>query len=364
MIGHRLKTARSAAGLSLRALEEKIGNLVTAQAIGKYERNEAMPSSRVLMALADALNVSEEYLIGDQEMVLEGVEFRKKSITSRKEEAQVKGQTLHLLERYLMVEELLALPSVEWDRPREAPFPVNEVSEAESAAQNLRSDWRLGIDPIPNLVELLEEHGIKILSVSLTNIDGLTARVRRRNKPALPVVVVNKDVWGERQRFTLAHELGHMVMDVGDMDEKEAEKASHRFAGAFLMPAEALWSEIGKHRTSIGWEELFDLKKLFGVSVQALAYRCRDLGIFGESLFRKLFKAFGRFGWRSPPYQEPGALPKDAERPKRFERLCYRALSENVISEAKAAELLGISVRELSDRMEYPPDGTEEPAPA
>jgi len=308
------------------------------------------------------LDVSEEYLVGDQEMVLEGVDFRKKSVTRRKEEDRVEGQTLHLLERYLLVEELLALPSVEWDWPREAPYPVNEVSAAESAAQSLRSHWRLGIDPIPSFVELLEEHGIKILSVSLSNIDGLTARVRRRNKPSLPVVVVNSKAWGERQRFTLAHELGHMVMDARGMNEKEAEKTSHRFAGAFLMPAEALWSEIGKRRTSIGWEELFDLKVLFGVSVQALTYRCRDLGIINESLFRELYKAFGRFGWRRWPYQEPRTIER--ERPGRFERLCYRALSEEVISEAKAAELLGISVRELDERMESPPpDGPREAIP-
>ena len=78
MIGQRLKLARMAAGLSLRELDARIGNLVTAQAIGKYERNEAVPRSGVLIALADALGVSVEYLVGEQDMALDGVEFRKK----------------------------------------------------------------------------------------------------------------------------------------------------------------------------------------------------------------------------------------------------------------------------------------------
>ena len=65
-----------------------------------------------------------------------------------------------------------------------------------------------------------------------------------------------------------------------------AEKAAHRFAGAFLMPAEALWSEVGKRRTAVGWDELFKLKQLSGVSVQALTYRCKDLGMFNRTLFR------------------------------------------------------------------------------
>lgn len=352
MIGQRLKLARSAAGMSLRDLQQRIGNLVTAQAIGKYERDESMPSSGVLIALADALGVSVDYLVGDQEMVLEAVEFRKKKITSKREEAQVEAKVLHLLERYLLVEELLDLPSVEWDKPREAPYPVNQdVSEADRAARSLRQHWGLGSDPIPNLVELLEERGIKILAVELTNIDGLTARVRRPNKGAVPVIVVNRKDWGERQRFTLAHELGHMVMDVdSSVDE---EKAAHRFAGAFLMPADALWAEIGKHRTSIGGRELFYLKQLFGVSVQAITYRCKDLGIFSQSLFQRLFHEFSRLGWRSPPYKEPSARP--GEEPTRFKRLTLRALSEGAISEPKAAELLGLTVRELNQRMEVEP---------
>ena len=349
MIGRRLKIARAASGLSLRGLAARIENLVTAQAIGKYEREESMPSSGVLIALANALDVSVDYLVGDQEMVLEAVEFRKKKITSRREQARVEAKVLHLLERYLVIEELLGLSSVEWNRPREAPYPlIQDISESDRAARSLREYWGLGTDPIPNLVELLEKQGIKILCVALASISGLTARVSCANRNAVPVIVVNRKDRGERQRFTLAHELGHMVMDVSS--NIDSEKAAHRFAGAFLMPAEALWAEIGKHRKSIGGRELFYLKQLFGASVQAIAYRCKDLGIFSESLFQSLFHEFSRLGWRTPPYKEPYALP--GEEPTRFRRLIFRALAEEVISEPKAAELLGLPVRELNWRME------------
>lgn len=352
MIGQRLKTSRSASGLSLRGLENKIGNRVTAQAIGKYERNESMPSSRVLIALADALEVSVNYLVGDPDMAFEAVEFRKKKIKSRREEAQVEAKVLHFLERYLLVEELLGLRIIEWHRPREAPYPViSDVFEADRAAQNLRDYWNLGNHPILNLVELLEEQGIKVLAVDLTNIDGLTARVSCRGECSVPVIVVNRKDWRERQYFTLAHELGHLAMDVAaTLDE---EKVARCFAGAFLMPSDALWQKIGKHRKSIGWSELFELKQLFGVSVQAITHRCRELGIFSEALSRRLFNGFGRFGWSRPPYKEPEAMK--GKEPKRFERLTSRALAEGAISESKAAELLGVSVWELNRRMEEPP---------
>ena len=359
MIGHRLRLSRSAAGLSLRQLEARIDHRVSAQAISKYERNESMPGSGVLIAIADALDVTVDYLVGDEELVLEAVEFRKKRLTGKRQEARVEARVLHLLERYLVVEEILGLPSVAWDRPREAPWPVvRDLSEAEQAALGLRIHWGLGHDPIPSLVELLEARGIKVLAMHLDDIDGLTARVRREDGAPASVVVVNRGDWGERQRFTVAHELGHMVLDVSP--RLKEEKAAHRFAGAFLMPAQTLRAEIGRHRTSMGWGELFELKRIFGVSVQALTYRCRDLGIFSDSLFRLLFDEFSRRGWRSPPYREPHATT--GEKPRRFERLCFRALAEGAVSDAKAAELLGISVHDLNRRVDEPP--AVEPVPA
>jgi Zn-dependent peptidase ImmA (M78 family)/transcriptional regulator with XRE-family HTH domain len=352
MIGQRLKLARAASGLSLRDLEAAIENLVTAQAIGKYERNEDMPSSGVLSALARALNVSEDSLLATDEMVLDGVEFRKRGISSKREEAFVEGRALHLLERYLTIEDALGLASVVWDRPREAPYPIKDMPDVESAASAIRTHWGLGIDPIPNLSELLEERGIKILSADLTDIDGLTARVKRKNCEPVPVIVIRANTWAERKRFTLAHELGHMLMDM--RPGVDAEKAANRFAGAFLMPVEALWREIGKQRTAISFGELAQLKELFGASFQAITYRCRDLGILNDVVFKRLFQAFNQQGWRKHPFQEPGALPAEKEQPQRMERLTFRALAERVISESKAAEILGTSVRELTQRMDRP----------
>src|SRR5258708_25456633 len=114
MIGRKLKSARAASGLSLRDLEARIGNLVTAQAIGKYERDEDMPSSGVLIALARGLGVTEDYLLDADDLVLEGVEFRKKAASSAREQAAIQARTIHVLERYLVIEDLLRLNSVDW----------------------------------------------------------------------------------------------------------------------------------------------------------------------------------------------------------------------------------------------------------
>lgn len=350
MIGRKLKVARSAAGLSLRALSDAIGNRVSAQAIGNYERDEDMPGSAALIALANALGVTVDYLLSEEELALEGVDFRKKSVASAREEATLEARTIHLLERYLALEDLLNLRSVDWEQPRSAPYPVADLRDAEDAARSVREDWGLGNDPIPKLAELLEERGIKVLSLDLDNIDGLAAKVRRKDRDAARVIVIKKSSWSERKRFNLAHELGHMV--IAPATGVDEEKAAHRFAGAFLMPADVLRSEIGAHRSAISIGELVALKERFGVSIQALTYRCKDLGILNQASFARLFKVFAERGWRRPPFAEPAIMDPDFEEPRRFERLCYRALAEHVIGEARAAELLGISVRELDARLD------------
>lgn len=349
MIGSRLKLARAAAGLSLRDLEDALSSLVTAQAIGKYERDEMMPSSDVMLALAKALDVSVDYLLSPADVELLGVEFRKKELTSAKETAEVQARILSEVERYISIEHILAIELAHVFTEASRPV-LRALEDAEDAAQDLRKRWKLGGDPIPNLCEFLEEKGIKICALDLPDsVSGVQADVRAANGKHIPVIVLNRKHAGERQRFTLAHELAHLYLKFeGGIDR---EKACNRFAGAFLMPKEMLLREVGLRRTSIAIRELFQLKKRFGVSAQAIVYRCKDLGVFSQALYVELFKVFAANNWK---INEP--VPLSAEPPARFERLCFRALSEGFISEGKAAELLRVSVRKLEQLIDQPPE--------
>ena len=94
-----------------------MAGLVTAQAIGKYERGEMIPGSKVLMALAKALDVTIPYLVSPQQARLERVDFRKKASTSAKERARVEAEVLQAVERYLQIEQILGLPSEKWEQP-------------------------------------------------------------------------------------------------------------------------------------------------------------------------------------------------------------------------------------------------------
>lgn len=340
MIGERLRIARAASGLSLRDLSEKIDNKVSAQAIGKYERNEMAPGSSVLIALAQALSVTEEYLLSEGDIQLAGIDFRRAVINPRAE-AGLQALLLREVEKYLEVEDLIAESNREWLLPQGFPFKVTEPAFAEAAAARLRAAWELGSDPIPNFAEFLEDRGLKVFALELDdNLSGVMAWIRRRTGSPLPVIVVNAAHDGERQRFTLAHELAHLMLDI--VEGLDEERTCDRFAGAFLMPGDILTAKVGKRRRHLPPGELFELKALFGASVQAIVYRCKDLGIIDQQAYREIFGTIAARGWRK---KEPFNLP--AETPKRFVRLCYRALAEQMLSRPKAAELLGITNRQL-----------------
>lgn len=341
MFSERLKLARKRSGLSLRALSSAIGGIVSAQAIGKYERAEMMPSSTVSIALAEALEVSLSYLLTPSRVSLESVEFRKLASTRVRERAAVEAEVLDNVDRYLQIEEILGIDTSQSECPAGAPYTINSIEHAECAGKVVRDEWNLGGGPIPDMTALLEERGIKVFKWTLPkSVDGLSCYVRRLGEADVPVVVCSTEKSLERQRFTIAHELGHMVLKIpSDVQE---EKACHRFAGAFLAPEEELMREVGRRRVNFGFAELIEIKHMFGISAAALVMRMRDLGIITDVTLRDIFRGIGRT-WRT---DEPHPLNR-TEKPKRFRRLCLRALAENEISESKAAELLRSRVSEI-----------------
>jgi Zn-dependent peptidase ImmA (M78 family)/DNA-binding XRE family transcriptional regulator len=357
MIGTRIKLARKKAGLSLRGLANALGGKVTAQAIGKYERDEMTPSSGVMLALCKALGVSMSYLMDTQGVELAGVDFRTKANTSAKDRAHVETEVIEWIERYLQIERILELDSAEWESPLNRPRRLKAVEEAERLADEVREKWQLGRDPVLNMTELLEEKGLKVLTTTLpSRVSGFTCLVKcPGDKPDLPVVVVNDQFSLERRRLTLAHELAHRLIDPASLGEREEEKAATYFGGAFLMPRDHLEREVGKCRHSLGYKELIDLKRLYRVSGAALLVRLKDIGIISESVLIYAFQSVAR-GWRTV---EPEELEKperrgEWEKARRFERLCYRALAEGLISLTKAAELLRRPTGEVEKELRGP----------
>jgi Zn-dependent peptidase ImmA (M78 family) len=270
------------------------------------------------------------------------VEFRTKVSITASDRTSVETEVLEWIERYLQIEHVLELESSAWLCPSVPPRHLQAPADADALATEVRKRWSLGIDPIPNMTELLEEKGLKVLIVSLPErVYGFTCMVGRdKDNPGLPVIVVNKEFSLERRRLTLAHELAHRLIDTDSLSDKDEEKAATLFAGAFLMPREHLLREVGKQRNALGYQELICLKRLYHMSGAALLMRMRQLGVISEPILTYAFQTIAR-GWRTqePEELEPSSKHGTRERALRFHRLCYRALAEDFVSLSKAAEL-------------------------
>lgn len=341
MFEERLKLARRRRGLSLRALSSAIGGMVSAQAIGKYERGVMMPSSSVTIALAEALDVPVSYLLSPTRVSLESVEFRRPTSTRVRERASVEADVLDQVDRYLQIEEILGIGTARYHEPAGTPYPIVSLEDTEMATQRLRDAWELGGGPIPDMPELLQERGIKVFNLDLPgSVDGLSCRVRRADGDDVPAVVYSTGKTLERERFTIAHELGHMVLNIQPSVNKE--RACQWFAGAFLAPSDELFRELGRRRRKFGFAELIEIKHMFGISAAALVMRMRDLRIITDATVTAIFAGIGRT-WKT---KEPEPMKREQGR-TRFLRLCLRALAEDDISQSKAAELLRLKVSEI-----------------
>jgi len=339
MIGERLKRARAAAGLSMDKLGKAAG--VSANMIKKYEHNESMPSSSVLIALCDALDVRTEYFFRPNNIQLSSVEYRKKASISKKVLNKLKADVLDQAERWFELRNLWPrFPVPDFSKPQNLPL-VQSMKDVEAIALAVREAWQLGVNPIADLIDLLESKGILVIvtdSEHADQFDGLQATVE-----GIPVIVTSNQWPGCRQRFTLAHELGHLMLGGLLPDSLDEEQACNRFAGAFLLPEQGVFNTIGYQRHLIEWKELYLLKHEYGLSMQAILYRCKDLAVISESKCKTMFMEFSQKRWRT---QEPGS-PYPGEHTQFFEQLVYRGAGEGILSDSKAAELLAISAREF-----------------
>lgn len=181
-------------------------------------------------------------------------------------------------------------------------FEAISTESPEKAAQDLRLQLGSGSSPIRNLMEQVEDLGIFVVfgPPSSRSVDAFS-----RFAIPNPVIVLNPakhDFY--RQRFDLAHELGHLILHSGDqVGTKQIESEAHRFAGELLAPSEALADALPKRADQVGWKELRYLKEHWGISMQALLYRAHSLEIMSEGDYRNAMMTLSKRGWRR---SEPG----------------------------------------------------------
>lgn len=342
--GQRLTQARKMRGLSLRALAEKLEGQVSHNALHKYEQGLMMPDSKVLVALCEALGRKPDFFFRERTVELEEIEFRKRASLGAKPLAAIREAATDFFERYREVEELLNVP-VQFSNPL-ADFVVHEERDVEAAAIRLRHEWKLGLDPIPNVVALLEERGIKVFEADAPeSFEGFAGHTGE-----MPVMVLNRRRPSDRKRLTALHELGHLTLRFHDRlyPEKDKERLCHAFAGAVLVPEPVFVEAFGGHREQIATRELVEMKVRFGMSCQAIMMRARQLGLISQSTLKRFFILWRKWGYER---KEPGSYPV-LEEAERFQSLVFRAAANDEISLSKGAYLMDQPLVEFRDALQ------------
>jgi len=337
--GPRLMQARKMAGYTMQQLADNLENVVTKQALSKYESGLMKPSSTVLLSLCKVLKVEPDFFFLKDPPKFGTVSFRKKANTPQRLIDSVVERTRNYVERYGEAQSLIG-DEHNFENPLKDVL-VKTDEDVERLAAQLRSAWNLGVKSLARVVELLEEHGVRVLLLDEDDaIDGLFVYA----DGSIPVVVVNKRGKSiERLRFTIIHELAHGLLQFSDdilSNEKRIEELCHFFSSCFLLPKEALIKELGSvPRTYLRIEELLKIKSSYGISLRAVVHRLRKVGLINDTYYNRWMIYLSKtYGGKA----EPGSFIGE-EVARKFEQLLHRGLAEGVISVSKAASLLGVA---------------------
>lgn len=352
----RLQQARIKAKLSMEKLStlmsEKADVKVTKQAISKYEKALMMPSSTVQIAMAEILNVDHEYFHRPFRFNIDdlNISFRKKADTTVGDQRALEIQIQDQVERYLEIEDILRIKPRTILKDKLVPIrPLESNSDMVLMAKTVREFWSLGKAPIANTQELLEALGIKVLlTPAPSGFLGVSGII---NDKYWVIVLNSSDPYIERRRLTTLHELCHLLYNSyfsNQLSAHEKERLCNTFANEMLLPGVIL-KNLFKGKSQIAIEELISVSKNFGISIDAIVFKLKELDIIGEKRYRNYFIRKNSY----PNFKERVERPRYKEdETTRFQAMVYSALSQELISTSKAASLLGASINNVRKNAE------------
>lgn len=268
---------------------------VTARTIGGWEAGTTVVPSERLEVLCSILGFAPSFFELDDPVGvgLSAVSFRSLSRKS----ADQRDAALAMCD--------LAVDLAAWFEPHvvrdKVSLPDLSGESPDFAAEILRREWGLGHSPVSNMVHMLEAKGVRIFALpeNCREIDACSFW-----NDDLPFILVDTTRSAERIRFNLAHELGHLTMHRhGAPVGQEAEKEANSFASCVLMDLVSLQRHIPR---TFNLEGMITLKRRWGVSVAALAYRLNKVGYLTEWLYKSIVIEMRR---RNYHLNEPNPMP-------------------------------------------------------
>jgi Zn-dependent peptidase ImmA (M78 family)/DNA-binding transcriptional regulator YiaG len=288
----RLTQARRLAGLTKSAIARELG--VSAVAVGQWEAGTHPPRPDHVGRLAEVLEVPPAFLAAGRpyaRLESSAAHFRSLRRTPAHQRAKAIAFAEQVWELVYALEKRVELPPV--DLPGFAAGEVSlQLADAEPvrAARALRRDWGLGTAPVPRVVRLMEAHGVIVTLVPFAGTATATVDAFSTSQLPRPIVVLTPDRANDvyRHRFTAMHEVGHLLLHgdavPGDViQEKEADV----FAAEFLTPGEVIRAELPPR---MDLKALERLGQKWGVSVDSLVYRCREVGAVSDPAYRRAYQ--------------------------------------------------------------------------
>lgn len=322
--------------LTMDELSQRTNGEVSKPNISKYEAGKMMPSSKVHIALAKALGMDFDYFFRPVTVqITRPADYRKKAKLTKGDEYAINEEVKDKAERYLEIEDTLGI-SMTFDYDL-SDIVVSTRQDVKRVVARIRKDWNLGLGPISNIIDLLESHGLRVIEIEAPDaFDGMCIFVGEKK----PVLVLNKHYTVERKRFNTLHEFGHSVMRMDDgLSQKEKESLCHYFAGEMLLSSEVLHQVFGTRINKVFLNEIGHLQTQFGISIDAIFHRLKDEGIMSDVFYRE-FCIKKNMSQKLKTWANTSTYLGE-ETSYRFSRMVYRALTEGLISEEKANEILG-----------------------
>ena len=357
-LGKRIKQLRQNAGLSQQDFAYCTG--FSLSYIQKFEEGKRDMKTNHLIRFSKVLNVKPFDIINTQGINLEYTTSNNASFAMTNIEYRAK-QDFHLNFENEIIEtisndfySIMELENI-IDEKIKFKNPVKDLAissgnDIEEAVKTIRKKWKLGKQPIYDVIYLLENKGVKIFEVEKSNdfvaFSGWAAEV-----PIIVLNAINPDV--SRKRFSTLHELAHLILSFDIDDKKKIERFCDHFAGAMLLFEDVLYEHFNNKRNGITLEELNSIKAAYGISILAIMIRAKTLGILNWDTYHKWKKDYDQ--WREDA-EATFEKYRAVERPRRFFNLLSKGLNvggkgENTfLSPAKAAELSGLTVPQINAR--------------
>ncbi|MER5493443.1 ImmA/IrrE family metallo-endopeptidase [Streptomyces sp. NPDC002490] len=205
--------------------------------------------------------------------------------------------------------------------------PLDTLTTPKDAAREVRKAWKLAPGPVPNVIEAVEKAGA-LVTVRDLGSDLLDA-VSQWDGVEPPLFLVNGRAPGDRCRFSVAHELGHLIMHAEPGSGPQQEKQADSFAAELLMPAADIRNAF---KAGVDLQRLMELKRTWRVSMSALLRRALDLNALTEWQHRTLVIEMSALGYRTA---EPVEIPR--EQPRTVPALVRTLLDEHGLTLESAA---------------------------